>query len=233
MFANWWYCISHESNIQLRGSLMKKIIVMLAVFFITGTAFAKVNSEGKMMLGVNGDYGFTLTGMSSSTDGESSIGKTYGIGLKAGYGIFKSGIVYGGLELQQRELVIKEYYWDGSSDRAYKDHYTQKYLDVLAAYRILFGPMYADFGGFYGIRVGSMKSKQTGYFSDSDTVPKKYTKNDFGLLLGIGTLIEIGETSGIDIGLKIKYGTTWVIDSNNFKLQCQTAVLTAGYTTFF
>ncbi len=206
---------------------MKKCFVVIAVLFIlSGTALAKMNPEGKVMLGANGDFGFTITGIDMDDNNYSSYyGKTYGLGFKAGYGIFNSAIIYSGLEIQQRELVVE--YSDGSE--SWKEYYTQKYLDFPLAFRVLFGSMYADFGGYYGMRVGNMKSKITGNDSESGTVDNKYTKNDYGLLLGIGGIIQINDNSGIDIGLKTKFGFPWVIDAPGFKISCYSMVITFGY----
>lgn len=213
---------------------MKKIVLVMAFLLFAVTSYAKVNSAGKIMLGINGDYGYTLTAMSEGTERGSYIGTVYGVGLKAGYGIFESGIIYTGLELQNREIVVSNIYWDGSKDQKYYDHFTQKYLEIPAAYRFLFWSMYADLGGFYSLRIGDMKFKETGYYSDSGTIPEKITNDDYGLLLGIGGLIPVGDSGGIDIGLKMKFGFAWVIDNGNtFQLQCTSLGLTIGYTTFF
>jgi len=176
----------------------------MAFLLFAGTSYTKVNSAGKIMLGINGDYGYTLTAMSEGTERGSDIGTVYGIGLKAGYGIFESGIIYTGLELQNREIVVYNIYWDGSKDQKYYDHFTQKYLEIPAAYRFLFWSMYADLGGFYSLRIG------------------------------IGGLIPVGDSGGIDVGLKLKFGFPWVIDNGStFQLQCSSLVLTVGYATFF
>ncbi len=204
------------------------------LFVFAVTSYAKVDSAGKIMLGINADYGYTLTGTSEDTERVSEIGTVYGIGLKAGYGIFESGIIYTGLELQNREIVVSDIEWDGFEDQEYKMHFTQKYLEIPAAYRFLFWSMYADLGGFYSLRIGDMKFKETGYYSDSGTIPEKITNDDYGLLLGIGGLIPVGDSGGIDIGLKMKFGFAWVIDNGNtFQLQCSSLVLTVGYASFF
>jgi hypothetical protein len=73
------------------------LVVIAAVFVFTGTAFARINPEGKVMLGANGDFGYTKSNP-DSPDAKSDYHDTHGIGLKAGYGVFSNGIVYSGLE---------------------------------------------------------------------------------------------------------------------------------------
>jgi hypothetical protein len=115
----------------------------------------------------------------------------------------------------------------------YNVHYTQKYIDIPLAFRLLFGPMYADFGGYYGIRAGKMKWKDSD--GESGTVSKSVTKNDYGLLLGLGGIISTGEIGGVDIGFKIKYGFAKVIDSSedDFKLSSSSLCFTIGYNFVF
>jgi hypothetical protein len=209
------------------------LVVIAAVFVFTGTAFAKLDPEGKKMLGVNWDFGFTSSGVTYGegvyAEADSEFGKTYGAGFNAGYGLFSSSIVYCGFELLQNELIVKVK--DGSN--SWKEYYSQKYLDIPIAYRVLFASMYADFGGYYGIRMGNMRYKYTGYYSESGNVEKKYTKNDYGLLFAIGGIIQVDDNSGIDLGLKTKYGIPYVIEFSDYKSGCWSAALTLGYMTLF
>lgn len=183
------------------------------------------------MLSINGDLGYTSTELGSS-DKLSYFGIAGGIGLKAGYGIFESGIIYTGLELQERELVVLDAGYDEVKFK-WQEHFTQKYLEIPLAYRFLFWSMYADLGGFYSLRVGDMKYKETGHYTGSGTISEQYTNDDYGYFLGIGTLIPVGE-NWIDIGLKMKAGYPWVVDDGStYQLRCTSLGLTVGYTAFF
>jgi len=210
--------------------MMKKVLAVIAVLMLSSPAFAKVESKGKLILGANVDYGYTKIGlMSVSGDISADNGVIYGGGIKAGYGVFKSGIVYCGLEFQQKELATKIRDMSGN----YKEKFTQKFLDIPLAYRFLVGPMYADLGGFYGVRAGDMKYKDTGASTGSGTIDKKYTNDDYGVLLGIGGLIPVGDNGAIDIGLKAKAGYSYILDTPGNKLGCWSAALSVGYLVMF
>jgi opacity protein-like surface antigen len=199
---------------------MKRLVVVLAVFMLAGSAaFAAPDVNGKMMLGVNGDYGLNFIGGSLPEGSSSGAAITYGLGAKAGYGITSWGMVYGGLEYQYRNLKMEN--TGGGSNEL-----EQKYIDMLASFRFFFSSMYADTGLFYGIRVGDMTN-------NGDSFPKSYTKNDFGLLLGLGFLIPIGESMKIDLGLKFKVGIANAVDAPGAQIKSRTAALTAGCAMFF
>ncbi len=207
---------------------MKKWLSVLMVLLFAGPAFAKLDSKGKFVLGAAVDYGYTEIGMMSvygriSGDYE----HIYGAGITAGYGVFKSGIIYTGLEFQHRELAVNIEEVGGR----YKETFRQDFIDIPLACRLLFGPCYVDLGGFYGVRAGDMKYKDTGYYSESGTVMKKYTNDDYGVLLGIGGIIPVGDNGGIEVGLKGKRGFSYIIDSPGYKLGCWSAALTVGYLT--
>jgi hypothetical protein len=209
--------------------IKKSVAVIAVMLFLSGSAvFAGVEAKGKTMVSVNGDYGFTYPGGSASSAYSADIGTNYGFGAKVGYGIFAKGIVYCGLEYQSKELGLKGDLFGDTWD----EKYTQKYVDISGAYRFLFGSMYADLGLYYGVRLGKMKWKATGDITGSETSSSN-THNDFGMLMGIGFLIPVGDSAGIDIGLKIKGGLVDVYSDDAVKIRNRTVALTAGFAKFF
>jgi hypothetical protein len=90
---------------------------------------------------------------------------------------------------------------------------------------------YADFGGYYGFRIGNMKWKSGG---QSDTLSKSDTNDDYGVLLGFGYLIPMEENSCIDIGLKSKYCIPWSVDTPGYKASNGLSLtINVGYITYF
>jgi hypothetical protein len=204
---------------------MKRLVVVLAVFMLAGSAaFAAPDVAGKLMLGVNAEAGYTLVGGTVPGNYSGDTGINYGFGLKAGYGVASWGMLWGGIGYLHNEMKLKND-WNDTTLK-----FKQNYIDIDAAFRFLFWKMYADAGLFYGIRSGDMKYSE---WSGSGTVEKGDTKNIAGILLGIGFLIPIGDSSAVDLGLKYRVSTVNALDSGDFKLRPGMASLTAGFVKYF
>jgi hypothetical protein len=77
-----------------------------------------------------------------------------------------------------------------------------------------------------------MKYSVSGDASGSGTVDKKYTNDDYGLLIGIGFLISVGDNSTIDLGFRSKWGFPYVVDAGNMQIKSSTLELTVGFSTY-
>jgi hypothetical protein len=203
---------------------MKRLLVVLAVFLLAGSAaFAAPDVTGKIMFGVNGEAGYTVVGGTVPGNYSQDPGVNYGFNLKAGIGLCRWGILWGGVGYLHNEMQLKNDDTDGTLK------FKQDYIDIDAAFRFLWWKMYADAGLFYGIRSGDMKVGGEG----SGTVDKGDTKDISGLLMAIGFLIPVGDSSAVDLGLKYRISTNNAIDSGGFKLRPGIASLTAGFVHYF
>jgi hypothetical protein len=200
------------------------------VFMLAGSAaFAAPDVNGKMMFGVNGDFGTTIVAGTVPSDTSGGIGKNYGFGVKAGYGVSEWGMLWGGVGLLHNEIKLK--YDDSIYGVSGTETYKQNYIDIDLAFRFLFNIMYLDAGLYYGIRSGNMKWKDSNF--GSTTIEKKYTKNITGLLLTFGFLIPVSDSSAVDVGLKTRWGSNYAVSGGAYKLRPSMLGITAGYVMYF
>jgi hypothetical protein len=209
---------------------MKKLVVAIAIILVAGSAYAQ-SVNGKMMLGVQGEYGLSTTagemGGIPGLEADADIG--YGFGAKLGYGVSDGIMILAGAGYSYRPLAIKFSYYGSTGDLLMK----QSYIDLDFGFRFLFSALYLDLEMYYGIRSGDMTYKGSGIFSSLNGKVRDgvdaHLANDYGFILGLGHLFKINENVAIDFEGKIKWGLATVYkEDDGIKLSDQAFLLSLG-----